>query len=505
MESLNLDLAKFRDIHKGARAFVMANGPSLNKMDLSGLVNEIVFGANAGFLIYKHYSWKHKYFFCVDSRVVFDRLDELFQLALDNPDTVLFLPRSVNELQEDGSSAIRSVEGEIPEKLQNIVFFNMYPIGDSRVGAGLSENLVRGVTEPFTVTATMIEFAVYMGFAEIYLIGADTHYKVDSSVKQSGSMGPEGVKSLLVSTDDDTNHFDPSYFGQGRKWHAPNTGRMAAHYARIAELLPEDVRVFNAGVDSQLDVFPKCEFSSLLKPVKNIDEVKLIANYFAGVSKGLMIDVGACTGDSARHFLAKGWDVFCFEPDVQNRTVLEQALTPYREQLKIDPRAIGAIDEFSKPLYKSDISVGISGLLDFHDSHYVADRVDVVSMSSIFDEYRLEYLDFLKIDVEGFDLDVLRGFPWSKCHPSVITAEYEDRKTKKLGHLWWEIAEFLTGKGYAVYVSEWYPITEYGQRHSWRRLVKYPCKLLDPNGWGNLLAFLYDPGLDELLSINAKH
>ena len=46
MGSLNLDLGKFRDIHKAARAFIMANGPSLNKMDLSYLDGEIVFGAN---------------------------------------------------------------------------------------------------------------------------------------------------------------------------------------------------------------------------------------------------------------------------------------------------------------------------------------------------------------------------------------------------------------------------------------------------------------------------
>lgn len=265
MGSLNLDLGKFRDIHKDARAFIMANGPSLNKMDLSYLDGEIVFGANAGFLIYKHYAWKHKYFFCVDARVVFDRLDDLFQLALDNPDTVLFLPKSVNVLHEDGLSTVRSVEDEIPKKLQNIVFFNMYPIGDPRVGAGLCKNLIRGVTEPFTVTATMIEFAVYMGFSEVYLIGADTNYQIDSSVKQAGSMGPEGVKSLLISTNDDPNHFDASYFGPGRKWHAPNTNRMIAHYERIKMLLPPQVRVWNAGIDSKLNAYERCNFESIFE------------------------------------------------------------------------------------------------------------------------------------------------------------------------------------------------------------------------------------------------
>jgi hypothetical protein len=141
----------------------------------------------------------------------------------------------------------------------------MYPIGDSRVGAGLCKNLIRGVTEPFTVTATMIEFAVYMGFSEVYLIGADTNYQIDSSVKQSGSMGPEGVKSLLISTNDDPNHFDASYFGPGRKWHAPNTNRMIAHYERIKMLLPPQVRVWNAGIDSKLDAYERCNFESIFE------------------------------------------------------------------------------------------------------------------------------------------------------------------------------------------------------------------------------------------------
>jgi hypothetical protein len=56
MECLNLDLGKFRDIHKGAARFY--NGEwSLFEQNgfMSYLDGEIVFGANAGFLIYKHY------------------------------------------------------------------------------------------------------------------------------------------------------------------------------------------------------------------------------------------------------------------------------------------------------------------------------------------------------------------------------------------------------------------------------------------------------------------
>lgn len=263
MEDLNIQLGKFRDIHKGQRAFVMANGPSLNKMDLSPLKGEIVFGANAGFLIYKKYDWRHKYYFCVDSRVVFDRLADLEKLAETNKEMICFLPEAVNVLKEDNTSERLSVESAIAKPRPNVTFFKMFPIGDQRVGQGLSENLIRGVTEPFTVTATMIEFAIYMGFSEIFLIGADTNYVINSSVEQRGGMGPEGIKSLLISTEADPNHFDASYFGPGRKWHAPNIKRMIAHYQRIKDLLPKGVQIWNAGIESKLKVFDLKPFSEL--------------------------------------------------------------------------------------------------------------------------------------------------------------------------------------------------------------------------------------------------
>ena len=98
--------------------------------------------------------------------------------------------------------------------------------------------------------------------------------------------------------------------------------------------------------------------------------------------------------------------------------------------------------------------------------------------------------------------DFLKGFPWHQLQPEVILCEFEDRKTLPRGITWKDKAEFLQTRGYFVYVSEWWPITEYGLKHDWRGLYEYRTDLrLGPNAWGNLLAFSQDPGLITLLAI----
>lgn len=99
-------------------------------------------------------------------------------------------------------------------------------------------------------------------------------------------------------------------------------------------------------------------------------------------------------------------------------------------------------------------------------------------------------MDFLKIDTEGFDYFVLKGFPWDRSglKPGIILCEFEDSKTRPLGYDWKVMADFIQSKGYQVYVSEWFPIEKYGVSHRWRGIKKYPAELEDHEGWGNLVA-----------------
>lgn len=212
---------------------------------------------------------------------------------------------------------------------------------------------------------------------------------------------------------------------------------------------------------------------------------------------GVMLDVGAHHGTSAAPFARVGWKVFCFEPDAKNRATLEQRLGKHGNVV-IDPRGIDETPSGRKAFYRSEVSTGISSLLPFHESHASADAIETTSVALAMEQYQLGEVDFLKIDVEGLEMAVLKGVPWDRVKPGIIEAEFEDAKTASLGYTWKDLARFLTDQGYTVYVSEWHPIERYGVAHDWRSLKRFPCELSDPAGWGNLLAFLEDPGDDAI-------
>lgn len=231
-----------------------------------------------------------------------------------------------------------------------------------------------------------------------------------------------------------------------------------------------------------------------------IDECALIADLFARTADSrerCMIDVGAHHGSALKPFAERGWSIYAFEPDEENRTVLEERFGS-AENVSIDRRAVADQASTAATFYSSEVSTGIRGLRAFHESHFEAASVAVTTLSDVTAAENIQRVDFLKIDVEGYDLAVLKGFPWERLQPLVVICEFEDAKTKPLGHDWQNIADYLIEQGYSVFVSEWYPIVRYGIRHDWRSLREYPCELADPAAWGNLLAFRQPPALNDL-------
>jgi FkbM family methyltransferase len=203
-----------------------------------------------------------------------------------------------------------------------------------------------------------------------------------------------------------------------------------------------------------------------------------------------MIDVGAHHGSSLKPFAELGWQVIAFEPDSNNRRLLENAFSGCKNVI-IDPRACSDQIQPEVTLFTSPISSGVSGLSAFLESHQAAEKVSVTTLANAMQEYGIteKQVDFLKIDTEGFDLMVLKGYPWElPVHPDVILCEFEDTKTLPLGYDFHHLANYLVGKAYKLVISEWYPVKEYGAIHRWRRFTTYPCELADPQGWGNIIA-----------------
>ena len=234
----------------------------------------------------------------------------------------------------------------------------------------------------------------------------------------------------------------------------------------------------------------------------HVDETAVIARLLSNRRgrKHVMIDVGAHFGASASYFHKLGWTIHCFEPDPANRAKLRERYAG-GDAVSIDPRAVSDKPKSGVAFFTSQESTGISGLSAFHGTHEETSRVDVTTIDEIMREKEIATIDFLKIDVEGFDFSVLKGVPWGIIRPDVIECEFEDAKTKPIGHTWRDVAQYLVEKGYVVYISEWHPIIRYGIPHDWRRVIPFTDKTDIPaDAWGNLLAFKSDPGRDAVQS-----
>jgi FkbM family methyltransferase len=250
---------------------------------------------------------------------------------------------------------------------------------------------------------------------------------------------------------------------------------------------------------------------SLLFPLKkrikrllygpHIEETDLIYELLqADRQPGVMVDVGAHHGGALAPFAAVDWEIFAFEPDVKNRSVLERAIRENDwSQVAVDTRAVSNTDDQELPFFTSEVSTGISGLADFHDTHVATDTVTTVQLGTFLKEKKVGQIDLLKIDTEGYDLFVLQGMDWSRPKPRAIICEFEDRKTLPLGYSYQDLISYLQEVGYRVLISEWEPIVEYGRRHRWRRFAKADTPLAE-KAWGNLLAVrpAYYPSLVDI-------
>jgi len=219
------------------------------------------------------------------------------------------------------------------------------------------------------------------------------------------------------------------------------------------------------------------------------DEASVIREYFAdrltGDCPGMMIDVGAHFGTSFRNYLNAGWRVIAFEPDATKFAKLAAYEgRPGFELLKV---AVSDSPREAMPFYTSTESTGIASLLAFRESHMLADQVKVVTLKEVLQERQITKIDFLKIDTEGYDLQVLRGHDWT-IKPEVILTEFDEVKTRHLGHHMNALADLIAAHGYEIYISEWFPLERYGANHQWRCISEYPAQLQHDNAWGNLIA-----------------
>jgi len=137
-----------------------------------------------------------------------------------------------------------------------------------------------------------------------------------------------------------------------------------------------------------------------------------------------MVDVGACHGAMAAPLLAHGWRAELLEPDPAAREVLERNLAGYAAQIRVHAIAAGRQSADAVEFHQSAIQ-GLSGLGEspFGATASVL-RVPSVSLEDFLAQREIADVDFLKIDAEGYDFDVLESLDFRRVKPELVLIEY---------------------------------------------------------------------------------
>lgn len=150
--------------YAGKRCFITCTGPSLTIEDLESLKNEYVFGMNSICLIHDKTKWKPDFFGIQDMKV----FDKVRDTLLNTDNGLVFAPYDYLPLRQT------------PKEW---VYFHMswaYHMYDKKYTGNyyslFSDDCYNTVYDGFTITYSIMQLAVYMGFDELYLIGADCSY-----------------------------------------------------------------------------------------------------------------------------------------------------------------------------------------------------------------------------------------------------------------------------------------------------------------------------------------
>ena len=240
---------KYKDIQ---RCFLIGNGPSLNRTDLSVLKNEVTFAVNGFFLKTDDIGWTPTFYMVEDHLVAEDRAYWINRMR----GPIKLFPAYLGYVLTSG---------------KDVIYYNHRPRKSYPDGFDFSLEADKITYTGCTVTFSMMQMAAYLGFKEIYLIGVDANYSIPKDRQLNDKYGV----GVIDMTSDDPNHFDKNYFGKGFRWHDPQVNKMVEAYKEAEKTLKKtNQRIYNATIGGCLEVFERKSYAEIFKQAMSENDVE---------------------------------------------------------------------------------------------------------------------------------------------------------------------------------------------------------------------------------------
>jgi hypothetical protein len=241
--------------YKGKRCFIIGNGSSVDKLDLTKLKNEYVFSMNS-FIKHKQLEQINPQFHSViepfDMMSTYAKDCEFhpnnyytqIEKAFENLDTILFFQYDCRNYFENNGM------------FKNNKIFYLKSKSDSR------DFPSSDISKPFSFMANSTYNAIcccaYMGFAELYLIGFDADYILKNNrvhfYDEPDVVRSAGAKPYFLSLPKNESN---KALAHHLFTYLEGTERVKKYFE------PKGVKIFNAGVGGFLDTFERVDFEKL--------------------------------------------------------------------------------------------------------------------------------------------------------------------------------------------------------------------------------------------------
>lgn len=223
-------LKQLKNKFEGKRCFIIATGPSLNIKDIRLIKNEFTFAMNNVCLLYDKTDWRPDFYGIQDKKV----FKKLKHILLDNPERVFVSQHIAKEIKN------REIFGQFPLNSYYMQYDYRYT---KKLPIKFSKNSHRVVYDAYSITFSLMQIAVYMGFKEIYLLGTDCNQEVGKKNHFIESGHIEDIKKLKTSA----------------------VRNIYAHQKINIFCKKNDVKVYNATRGGSLEVYDRVNLEDIIK------------------------------------------------------------------------------------------------------------------------------------------------------------------------------------------------------------------------------------------------
>lgn len=225
------DLHDLKDRYTGNRCFIICTGPSLTIDDLNKITNEYTFGMNSICLLADKTNFRPTFYGCNDLGVYNKLKFNMEQYCGDSVEVFVS-----DRIKRHGK--IKNNWHVFPENVAYHTFDRWFR---QDFWCKFSADCYRTVYGMHSITHSLIQIAVYMGFKEIYLLGADCSFTQGKKIH----FQDYGVPDTTIDTARERN---------------------IAGYEEVKKQMKKyGFRVFNATRGGKLEVFERVNLDELLK------------------------------------------------------------------------------------------------------------------------------------------------------------------------------------------------------------------------------------------------